>query len=767
MRSNGSGHASIGRRRGTRGRKGGYEMILNPKSLLVLLALCATIFGTGLVVGTRLFGAPDASTDSSGSADAGGLTNADASPLAAAAKKIAAEDIQNLILESAKAEAIEKKEHELEEEALARGDTKLAAHLRGVLAPGDANYNPHHHVDDFVDGDGIHHYEGNEVNKENKKKLKEAVKEAAKNVAKKVGGGDGAMYAGDHGDHGELGDKKKTASKDFDDDDKMKHGREPKKGSDKQKAPKEKPGLRGAAAGGNGNGNCGEEVPKLYPYMVSPVSKDYDFSQYEPLGGNRFCEYKDGDAPYEITQQMKDESDELARSRRVHVKAAMQHIWRHYKDRAFGKDEIKPISGGSKGNWGGMGTTLVDSLDTLWLMDMKEEFWEARDWVRDHLSCEHVNAVSGFETTIRSLGGLLAAYDLSNDKAFLEKAEDLGSRLIKAYNTPSGLPHGSINLSNGRSNNFSWNSNAYILAEVGTQQLEYRYLSRATGKEHYAKKSEHVFDILHELQPEDGLLSQNLKDAGKTAKFTGSKVSFGAMGDSTYEYMIKIWVQGARKERRYREMWDKAMNGVHKQLVQKSEPRGLTFIADRVSGQIDRKMDHLVCFMGGALALGAYTDPKGLDSERAQRDLRTARALTYTCYQMYARTRSGIAPEYVDFKGKDNDMTVPSRAPFYILRPETVEALYYLSKLTGDPVYREMGWEIFQSIEKYCKSKYGYASLKHVDNVNSQEDRMESFFMAETLKYLYLLFDPDSEIDPLNKHVFNTEAHPLRIFEES
>ena len=54
---------------------------------------------------------------------------------------------------------------------------------------------------------------------------------------------------------------------------------------------------------------------------------------------------------------------------------------------------------------------------------------------------------------------------------------------------------------------------------------------------------------------------------------------------------------------------------------------------------------------------------------------------------MYARTKTGIAPEFVQFKGGD-DMIVPSSAPFYILRPETVEAFYYLSQLTGDPIYR-------------------------------------------------------------------------------
>lgn len=369
-------------------------------------------------------------------------------------------------------------------------------------------------------------------------------------------------------------------------------------------------------------------------------------------------------------------------------------------------------------------------------MGMKDEFWEARDWVRDHLSHDNVGDVSGFETTIRSLGGLLSAYDLSGDKVFLEKADDLGAKLFKAYDTPSGLPRASVNLRTGHAHNMGWTGNAYILAEIGTQQIEYRYLSKATGKLEYAKKSEKVFEILDKITPDDGLLFEKLKDEGENgASFVSSKTSFGAMGDSTYEYEIKLWIQGGKKEGMYRKMWDKAMNGVHAQLVQKSKPNGLTYLADRNNGRLDHKMDHLACFMGGSLALGAYTDPSGIDSARAKRDLKTAKALTYTCYQMYARTKTGISPEFVQFEGGD-DFKVPSSAPFYILRPEVVEAFYYLNVLTGDPIYREWGWEVFQSIEKYCRTQYGYGSLHDVNKPSlAPEDRMESFFLAETLKY--------------------------------
>ena len=191
------------------------------------------------------------------------------------------------------------------------------------------------------------------------------------------------------------------------------------------------------------------------------------------------------------------------------------------------------------------------------------------------------------------------------------------------------------------------------------------------------------------------------------------------------------------------------------------------------------------------MALGAYTDPLGLNSDRSQRDLQTAKALTYTCYQMYARMPTGLAPEIVHFYPEMN----ADSDNYNILRPETVESFFILNKLTGDPIYREWGWEIFQAFEKYSKTKVAYGSVHNIMNTDGEgniEDRMESFFLAETLKYMYLLFDPDTEVDILNKvsiilivtisifesvgkrlthlsynfnlqHVFNTEAHPVKI----
>ena len=510
-----------------------------------------------------------------------------------------------------------------------------------------------------------------------------------------------------------------------------------------------------------------------YPYSLALPPADYDISRdYTVLGGSRFAEYTTGDSPYSYNAaDIMAKSDELARARRAFVKNAMVRSWKAYTDYAWGMDEILPWSHSGNNNWGGgLAIVLVDSLDTLWLMGMKDEFYKARDWVRDNWNPKAVHqSVSVFETTIRDLGGLLAAYDWSGDKVFLDKAEDLGTRLLHCFDGSStGLPFGMVDLKTGSKANLGWTGGSALVAEAGTLQVEFRYLAHATGKPEYAEKVEKAFKILKDIAPEDGLypyaIDNNAAD-GK-ARFTNDKVTFGAMGDSFYEYMLKVWVQGGRMEPMYREMYDLAIDSMHKQLLKFSTPSGLAYIADRNGGVIDHKMDHLVCFMGGALALGAYLDPLGLESERAQRDLKTGKALTYTCYQMYARMNTGISPEFIQFyEGKD--FQIGRGAPHYLLRPEAVESLFILSQLTGDPIYREWGWEMFQSIEKYCRTDIAYGALSNVQDTNGRpRDSMESFFLAETLKYFYLLFDPDTEVDILHKHVFNTEAHPLRIFPE-
>jgi hypothetical protein len=298
--------------------------------------------------------------------------------------------------------------------------------------------------------------------------------------------------------------------------------------------------------------------------------------------------------------------------------------------------------------------------------------------------------------------------------------------------------------------------------------VEFRYLSHASTNPSYEDISMKAIKLMAAKSPKHGLYP--IKVGFSRAEFTDSTVTFGALGDSFYEYLLKLWLQGNREEMWLRDLYDRAIDGVISVLLKASSKTNLAFLSDWNGSRNDLKMDHLVCFMPGLMALGAYTDPHGLESERAQRDLQVAKALMFTCREMYHRTKSGIAPEFVRFdrtSGNEGDMNTHTSAPFYILRPETAESLYILSHLTGDPIYREWSWEIWRAIDKNCRVGSGFGSLRDVNAPGGGgiDDRMESFFLAETMKYLYLAQDPDSEIN-LKDYVFNTEAHPTKIFKK-
>ena len=444
------------------------------------------------------------------------------------------------------------------------------------------------------------------------------------------------------------------------------------------------------------------------------------------------------------------------------IKYATKELWASYKKYAWGYDELKPLGMHGTDNWGGMGVTLVDSLDTLWILGLKDEFNDARDWVTRHMTYKKASTVSVFETTIRVLGGLLAAYDFSGDAIFLSKARELGDMLSPAFSTSSGIATGQVDLHTGHTNN-GWSGGSAILSEFGSLQLEFRNLAKYAKSQKYEDMSMRGLRFMYSRYPRNGLLGVKIDIA--SGKPTDNTITLGALGDSFYEYLLKVWIQGGKKESWLREMYDQSMNGVMDLLLASSSPGNLVFVADWNGRSQHRKMDHLVCFLPGILALGAHTDPLGADSERAKRDIAVAKSLMYTCHEMYHSTKSGIAAEFYEFpKGKG--IQVSPQAPFYILRPETAESLFVLGQLTGDPIYREWSWQIWQAIEEHCKLPHGYGALR---NVNAPEkgcdDRMESFFLGETIKYLYLTQNPEKIID-LDEYVFNTEAHPTRIFKD-
>uniref|UniRef100_A0A8C5RMU7 alpha-1,2-Mannosidase n=1 Tax=Laticauda laticaudata TaxID=8630 RepID=A0A8C5RMU7_LATLA len=447
--------------------------------------------------------------------------------------------------------------------------------------------------------------------------------------------------------------------------------------------------------------------------------------------------------------------------RQLAVIEAFHHAWKGYKEFAWGHDELKPISK-TFNEWFGLGLTLIDALDTMWILGLKAEFKEAREWVAKELDFQKDVDVNLFESAIRILGGLLSTYHLSGDNLFLEKAKDIGSRLMPAFNTPSKIPFSDVNIGKGTAHPPRWTSDSTV-AEVTSIQLEFRELSRLTGEEKFKNAVDRVMRHVHSLSGKnDGLVPMFINT--NSGQFTHLGVyTLGARADSYYEYLLKQWIQGGKKENELLEDYVKAIEGVKMHLLRKSYPKRLTFVGELAHGRFSAKMDHLVCFLPGVLALGAHN---GLPADH----LTLAAELAETCYQMYAQVETGLSPEIVHFNmhpQKDRkDVEIKTADRHNLLRPETVESLFYLYRFTGDKKYQDWGWEILQSFNQYTRVPTGgYTSIDNVQSPSNPEprDKMESFFLGETLKYFFLLFSDDVNLINLDQYVFNTEAHPLPI----
>ncbi len=205
------------------------------------------------------------------------------------------------------------------------------------------------------------------------------------------------------------------------------------------------------------------------------------------------------------------------------------------------------------------------------------------------------------------------------------------------------------------------------------------------------------------------------------------------------------------------------MKAAKTKLIGKSAG-GLTFAGEYSNGNLNQKMGHLACFSGGMFALTAITVDKLSDEERNDFS-KLALDITNTCHESYVRSPTHIGPETFHFNQNNEAVALSHNEKYYILRPEVVEAYFYSWRLTKDNKYREWAWDAAQSIEKYCRTDSGYSGLRNVydtNGINNLDDVQQSFFFAETLKYLYLIFSDDNTI-PFDKYVLNTEAHPFFI----
>ena len=523
-------------------------------------------------------------------------------------------------------------------------------------------------------------------------------------------------------------------------------------------------------------------------------------------------------------------------SRRQSVKDAFLISWNGYEKYAWGQDEYYPVS--KKGRdmvEGGIGWIVVDALDTAMIMNLTTCVKHARDWISTSLHYTANHEVNTFETTIRMLGGLLSAHYLSTkypdlaplteddinqpgEDLYIEKATDLADRIVGAFDSQSGIPYASFNLNTSAGIPSHADGGASSTAEAATTQLEFKYLAKLTGETHYWEKVERVMEVIDAQKMPGGLLPIYIYPT--TGNFRGENIRLGSRGDSYYEYLIKQYLQTSKEEPVYLEMWDESLAGVKEHLLTYSKHAHLTILAERPNGlkkDLSPKMDHLVCFMPGTIALAvtggrtvAQAKASGSWTAADTENMDLAQELMKTCWSMYLATTTGLAPEityyvtdstpkmYKDYTSKNRpvskpldeagdsgwrgDINIHMNDEHNLQRPETVESLFYMWRITGDEIYREWGWEMFKSFVKHTvyppprtskddepPSIYAFTSLDSAnkpvsDGPQPHRDNMESFWLAETLKYFYLLFSPN-DLLPLDEIVINTEAHIFPRFE--
>lgn len=300
---------------------------------------------------------------------------------------------------------------------------------------------------------------------------------------------------------------------------------------------------------------------------------------------------------------------------------------------------------------------------------------------------------------------------------------------MPAFRTPSKIPYSDVNIGTGVAHPPRWTSDSTV-AEVTSIQLEFRELSRLTGAKKFQEAVEKVTQHIHGLSgKKDGLVPMFINT--HSGLFTHLGVfTLGARADSYYEYLLKQWIQGGKQETQLLEDYVEAIEGVRTHLLRHSEPSKLTFVGELAHGRFSAKMDHLVCFLPGTLALGVY---HGLPASHME----LARELMETCYQMNRQMETGLSPEIVHFNlypqpGR-RDVEVKPADRHNLLRPETVESLFYLYRVTGDRKYQDWGWEILQSFSRFTRvPSGGYSSINNVQDPQKPEprDKMESFFLG-------------------------------------
>lgn len=444
----------------------------------------------------------------------------------------------------------------------------------------------------------------------------------------------------------------------------------------------------------------------------------------------------------------------LQQNRRDVIKRTFQRSWKSYKEFAWMKDELAPLSAAGKNTFGGWAATLVDSLDTLWIMDLKQEFWEAVEAVAmiDWADTEET-ACSLFETTIRHLGGLLAAYELSNKPVLLKKAVQLGDMLYAGFDTPNRLPAVWVDFEKAKNGQLTADTHQ-ASASLGSMSMEFTRLSQLTHNPKYHDAVSRVSSLLHQTQNATVLPGMwpvffNLRQGILTED---NSFTLGALADSLYEYLLKMHPLLGGADSRYAEMYLAAAKTIKQHLLY----RPMTPDNDDIlftgtyhvesPSWLDPEGQHLACFTGGMFALGGrlFNNQEHID---------IGIKLTRGCIWAYKAFPTGVMPEIFSMvtcdslagcvwdeekwkkavaDDQEGHSALPkgfrnARVPSYILRPEAVESAFVLYRITGLEEFQTAAWDMFQAIEIATHTPFGNAAIDNVtvSGQPSQRDSME------------------------------------------
>ncbi|KAI5738393.1 hypothetical protein M8J77_006389 [Diaphorina citri] len=292
----------------------------------------------------------------------------------------------------------------------------------------------------------------------------------------------------------------------------------------------------------------------------------------------------DGNSPVMFTVSDDEDPDPDIRMKRETVKKMMKHAWDNYVTYAWGKNELKPLSrrGHSGSIFGSaeLGMTIIDGLDTLYIMGLTDEYEDGKKWVAESLTLDDKKIeLSVFETTIRFIGAILTLYSFTGDPMYRDKAVHIADKMLPAFKTPTGIPHALINVYTGDSKNYAWASgSASILSELGTLHLEFVYLSDVTGNPIYREKVEKIRSVISSIEKPNGLYPNYLNP--KTGHWGQSHISMGALGDSFYEYLLKAWIQSNKEDTEGLKLFDDAMAALMTHTMRRSQKKGLLYFSD-------------------------------------------------------------------------------------------------------------------------------------------------------------------------------------------